>query len=199
MKCLKCAKQFKASRRDAVFCSDRCRVAYNRDKKRNNHVTDNSSKIIMSLCDFTGNWCEPYRKAGYTVRQADIKTGCDVRTLKFPGEIYGVLAAPPCTHFARSGARWWKSKGEQALLEALGIFDACCRIALFCNPVFWCFENPVGRLSQYVGKPKFTFNPCDYGDYGEAYTKKHACGENSMRPNRVTGWNRSQLRQDTIR
>lgn len=36
----------------------------------------------------------------------------DIRMLKkFKDKIYGILAAPPCTHFAGSGARWWKDKG----------------------------------------------------------------------------------------
>ena len=86
--------------------------------------------------------------------------------------IYGILAAPPCTEFAGSGARWWEEKGDNALLSGLSIFDACCRLVLFTSPVFWTFENPVGRLKHYIGKPKYIFNPCDYGDFGEAYTKK---------------------------
>ena len=32
------------------------------------------------------------------------------------GPVHGILAAPPCTHFAVSGARWWKRKGPDALL-----------------------------------------------------------------------------------
>ncbi len=68
-----------------------------------------------------------------------------------------------------SGARWWKSKGKKKLLEALAIVDACLRIILISKPVFWALENPVGRLSKYLGKPKLYFNPCDYGD---PWTKK---------------------------
>ena len=30
-------------------------------------------------------------------------------------------------------------------------------------------ENPMGFRRQFLGKPAFTFNPCDFGD---AYTKK---------------------------
>src|SRR4051812_9912358 len=65
---------------------------------------------ILSLCDYTGEWSKPYREAGYDVRQVDIQRGEDVRLFRFCGPIRGVLAAPPCTHFARSGARHWKNK-----------------------------------------------------------------------------------------
>ena len=93
----------------------------------------------------------------------------DVRTYIPPENVYGILAAPPCTDLSGSGARWWKEKGEEKLLEALAIVDACLRIILISSPVFWALENPVGRLVNYLGKPKIYFNPCDYGD---SYTKK---------------------------
>jgi len=172
MKCLQCQKKFKAKRSDAVFCSSKCKTYYHRNCHKN--VTDNNSKkVILSLCDHSGNWLMPYREEGYDVRQIDLKHGQDVRLMMIPKEkIYGILAAPPCTEFSSSGARWWESKGEPALLSGLSIFDACCRLVLFCDPVFWAFENPAGRLKHYIGEPAFLFNPCDYGSHGEAYTKK---------------------------
>ena len=72
-------------------------------------------KLILSLCDFTGNWSRPYcadhqgadsRK--YLVRRVDIKKGEDVTNLPFIKgcEVHGIIAQPPCTEFAASGARW---------------------------------------------------------------------------------------------
>lgn len=125
---------------------------------------------ILSLCDFTGEWSRPYREANYDVRQVDIRRGQDVRLFEaLPYPVRGVLAAPPCTHFAGSGARWWKDKGDQALLDGLAVVDACLRIIAVHNPAWWVLENPVGRLGRWLGKPKYMFNPSDYGD---AYTKK---------------------------
>lgn len=138
----------------------------------------NSLKTILSLCDFSGRWSRPYEEAGYNVIRVDLKHGQDVRLLKFkPQRVYGILAAPPCTHFSGSGARWWASKGQAALLEGLAIADACARAALVYNPKFWVFENPVGRLKDYYGPPAFTFNPNEYGGLAddpdeEAYTKR---------------------------
>ncbi len=43
------------------------------------------------------------------------------------------------------------------------------RIILISNPKFWCLENPIGRLVNYLGKPKMYFHPYEYGD---PYTKK---------------------------
>ena len=78
--------------------------------------------------------------------------------------IYGILSAPPCEHFSGSGARLWKDKGEEALLEGLSVVDACLRIILITKPVFWAMENPKGRISKYLGSPKHTFQPYQYGD-----------------------------------
>jgi hypothetical protein len=125
---------------------------------------------ILSLCDFTGTWSQPYRDAGYDVRQVDIKHGQDVRLFEaLPYPVRGILAAPPCTDFAGSGARWWAEKGEQALLDALAVVDACMRIVMIHRPRWWVLENPVGRLRDYLGEPHMIFDPCDYGD---PYTKK---------------------------
>ena len=127
-------------------------------------------RIILDLCGGTGAWSRPYKEAGYDVRLITLPD-YDVRTYAPPESVYGVLAAPPCTHLASSGARWFKQKGKEALFEALAVVDACMRIILISSPVFWALENPVGRLVHYLHKPQIYFNPCDYGD---PYTKKTA-------------------------
>ena len=129
----------------------------------------NPPKIILSLCDFSGAWSAPYTDAGYKVIRVDLKTGQDVRLLEYPGRVHGILAAPPCTHLAASGARWWKDKGDDALVEGVSLVDACLRFVAVCSPVWWALENPVGRLRTYLGPPRLIFNPCDYGD---PYTKR---------------------------
>ena len=129
------------------------------------------TKIILDLCGGTGAWSKPYLEAGYDVRLITLP-GNDVRTYEPPLNVYGILAAPPCTDFAGSGARWWLQKdGNVALIEIadLDIVIACLTIISDSNPVFWALENPVGRLVRYLGKPRIYFNPCDYGD---PYTKK---------------------------
>ena len=134
-------------------------------------INSNKDKIILDLCGAKGNWSKDYSDNGYDVRILDIIFGSDVRLYKPKSDesIYGILAAPVCTNLAGSGARWWLNKGSEVLLEALALVDACLRIVLISNPIFWCLENPVGRLVNYLGKPKMYFNPCDYGN---PWTKK---------------------------
>jgi len=127
--------------------------------------------LILDLCGGTGAWSQPYADAGYRVEIVDpLVNGHDVRLWKLPSApVHGVLCAPPCTHFAGSGARWWAGKGEQALLDGLSVVDACLRIVAITRPLWWCLENPVGRLRRWLGPPVATFDPCDYGD---PYTKR---------------------------
>lgn len=120
--------------------------------------------IILDLCGGTGAWSLPFREAGYEVILVDSKNGEDVRFFKPPRKVFGVLAAPPCTDLCSSGARWWKEKGDDALLNALSVVDACLRIVCATNPTFWALENPVGRLVHYLGKPRLYFQPYEYGD-----------------------------------
>jgi len=127
--------------------------------------------LILDLCGGTGSWSAPYRQAGYCVEIIDPKVdGRDVRLLqRVKAGVWGILAAPPCTDFAGSGARWWAEKGEGALLDGLSMVDACIRIAWVQQPRWWALENPVGRLSWYLGPPQLSFQPADYGD---PYTKR---------------------------
>ncbi len=71
-------------------------------------------KVIFDLCGGTGSWSKPYKDAGYDVRRVDIDTNrIDVRLMELPAQaIHGVLAAPPCTVFANSGARWTRTDDQ---------------------------------------------------------------------------------------
>jgi hypothetical protein len=122
-------------------------------------------KLILSLCDHTGNWSRPYEEAGYEVMRVDIQHGQDVRLLRHLGQpVHGILAAPPCTHFSRAGAWTWEAKGESAILEGLAVVDACLRAVAIYRPEWWALENPIGRLNDYLGPPAWRFDPCDFGD-----------------------------------
>lgn len=113
---------------------------------------------ILSLCDYSGEWSRPYREAGYDVIQVDIQTdGRDVRLLQRERDVHGILAAPPCTCFASSGA--WVKRSDADMIDALSVVDACIRIAWSCSPVWWALENPVGKLVRYLGKLHETTSP----------------------------------------
>jgi hypothetical protein len=156
----------------------------------------NSDKTILSLYDYTGQWSMPFKKAGYTVIQQDIKLGQDIFEDTIPAAIqdavegkklHGVLAAVPCTDFAGSGARWWKDKENQPAaytgtevqfintveMSVFLVLAVLFIVELF-NPKFWALENPIGRIQKLVpelGPARLYFDPCDFGD---PYTKRTA-------------------------
>jgi len=149
--------------------------------------------LIWDLCGGSGAWSAPYREAGYCVEVYDLGKGQDVRLIqRSRAGVWGILAAPDCTHLAGSGARWWAEKGDPALLAALSLVDACVRVAWVQQPKWWALENPVGRLSWYLGPPQMAFDPADYGD---PYTKRTLLsGDTSRRPARRASWRRRARR-----
>lgn len=135
-------------------------------------LMENSEKIILDLCGGTGSWSKPYREAGYDVRNITLPE-YDVRDYEPPHNVYGILAAPPCTRFCNSGAKWNNNKSFLEIKEAWEILLACLSVIDYCwlkkTLRFWCLENPSGRLSRFLGKPRFTFQPSNFGD---PYTKE---------------------------
>lgn len=125
---------------------------------------------VISLFDYSGNWCRPYRDAGYNVVQIDIKLGQDILTHDFSQytNVSHIFAAPPCTDFANSGARWFRDKDLRGVTESsIRLVERTLEIIEFFNPKCWSLENPVGRIATLVpslGKPKLIFHPYEYGD-----------------------------------
>jgi len=138
----------------------------------------NKEKIILDLCGGTGAWSRPYKEAGYDVRNITLPD-YDVRTYKPPKNVYGILAAPPCTMFSLART---KANKPRDLKEGFEIVRACLEIIWSCMEVkqdtrkktlplkFWALENPNGMLKYFLGKPAFEFNPYDFGDQYQKHT-----------------------------
>lgn len=144
-------------------------------------------KTILSLFDYSGHWPHAYRENGYAVFQVDVKLGLDILTLKpedIPSDqVHGILAAPPCTDFASSGAQYWVAKDQDGrTAHSLAMLDKVSEFVQYFQPEFWALENPIGRLSTlrpHLGKPWY-FNPHEFAGWcmtselqeHERYTKK---------------------------
>ena len=139
----------------------------------------NRDKIILDLCGATGAWSKDYKEAGYDVRIIT-SPDHDVTDYGPPKDVYGVLAAPPCTEF--SYAKSWHNsdrnfrEGMKPVLGCLRIMNECIYNAWDNKNVggfkFWCLENPArGYLERFLGKPALVWEPWEYGD---PWTKKSA-------------------------
>jgi hypothetical protein len=174
----------------------------------------NRTRVVVSLCDFSGQWPRPYIEAGYTVIQFDLKHGDDCNDV--PGtleaiddaiamvavdtgtnfgdfKVVGILAAPLCTTFTNSGARWWP-RHEQDGTRAMGVrlAESCLAIIEARKPDWWALENPAGRLPKLVpavGKAWY-FHPSDYAGWlsdpaereANRYTKKTGIWGTAVKP-----------------
>lgn len=155
--------------------------------------TQNSKKIVLDLCGGTGSWSRPYKEAGYDVRNITLPE-YDVRKLFiangrgfFPPilrdktdleyqfyfnvkDIYGILAAPPCTMFSLARTT---AKKPRDLNEGLEIVGHCMRIIWDIKPKFWALENLKVYLGSFwvnlhlhltqVSLEKLTTNTLTYG------------------------------------
>ncbi|QBG46551.1 DNA cytosine methyltransferase [Verrucomicrobia bacterium S94] len=143
--------------------------------------------IVYSVSDFSGNWSEPYKQAGYDVYRFDPKLPRRLTDGLFPWTAEMLLSrlgdgvpahcdvllmAPPCTDFLIACNRLWVEKDKDGRTQkSLEIVDACISLVRALKPKIWALENPVGRLWKLrpeLGRPWY-FNPCDYGEH---YTKK---------------------------
>ena len=123
---------------------------------------------VLVACEFSGVVREAFRARGHDAWSCDFlpteQTGPhidgDVRAVLREGWDL-MIAHPPCTHLAVSGARWFKDKqAEQA--EALAfvaelLAAPIARIAL---------ENPVSIISSRIRKPDQIVQPWQFG-HGE--------------------------------
>jgi hypothetical protein len=143
------------------------------------------TKTLLSLFDFTGAWARPFEQAGWNVLQVDIKHGDDVRDFSARWLVEnvcqgfvvdGVVASPPCTDFARSGAAHWAAKDADGRTAAsVHLVYQVLRTVDFLRPDFWALENPIGRIARLVpelGTPTCVFDPCDFAGWTEASRKE---------------------------
>ena len=123
---------------------------------------------ILIACEYSGTVREAFNKLGHDAWSCDIleteipgnHLQCDVREII--GDGWDVMIAhPPCTHLAVSGARWFKDKKvEQA--EALEFV----RLLLNAPIERIALENPISIISSHIRKPDQIIQPWQYG-HGE--------------------------------
>ena len=123
---------------------------------------------VLVACEYSGIVREAFSKLGHDAWSCDIleteipgnHLQCDVR--KILGDGWDLMVAhPPCTHLAVSGARWFKDKKvEQA--EALEFV----RLLLNAPIKRIALENPISIISTHIRKPDQIIQPWQFG-HGE--------------------------------
>jgi site-specific DNA-cytosine methylase len=123
---------------------------------------------VLVACEFSGIVRDAFAAKGHEA------WSCDLLPTERPGnhiqdDVLSVLrdgwdlmiAHPPCTHLAVSGARWFKNKQNEQR-EALSFV-----LHLLCAPIeMIALENPVSIISSRIRKPDQIIQPWQFG-HGE--------------------------------
>lgn len=124
---------------------------------------------VLVACEFSGTVRDAFAEWGHDawscdVLQSESLTGnhhqCDVRDVLDEGWDL-MIAHPPCTHLAVSGARWFKDKKVEQR-EALDFV----RLLLDAPIEKIALENPISVISTKIRKPDQIVQPWMFG-HGE--------------------------------
>ena len=120
---------------------------------------------IIVACEFSGIVREAFKKKGYDAWSCDLLPSeiegqhyqCDIKDiLDQPWDL--MIAHPPCTHLAVSGARWFKDKIKEQQ-EAL----AFVKWLLSRDIKKIALENPISIISSRISKPTQIIQPWQFG------------------------------------
>lgn len=125
---------------------------------------------VLVACEFSGVVRDAFHALGHNAWSCDLLSSegvhtnyhyrCDVRKV-IDQDWELMIAHPPCTHLAVSGARWFKDKVQEqaAALEFVRqLLDAPVERI--------CLENPVSVISSKIRKPDQIIHPWMFG-HGE--------------------------------
>jgi hypothetical protein len=126
---------------------------------------------VLIACEFSGIVRSQFELLGHYAVSCDLLP-TEIRGNHYQGDVRDILkddwclmiAHPPCTHLAVSGARWFASKAKEqheALNFVRDLMSAPIeRIAI---------ENPVSIISSKIRKPDQIIHPWQFG-HGETKT-----------------------------
>ena len=126
---------------------------------------------VLVACEYSGVVRDSFIKQGHDAISCDLLPTEQLGP-HYEGDVLDILnddwdlmiAHPPCTHLAVSGARWFKDKQEEQK-EALDFV----RVLLDAPIKHIALENPVSIISSKIRKPDQIIQPWQFG-HGE--TKK---------------------------
>jgi site-specific DNA-cytosine methylase len=142
---------------------------------------------VLIACEYSGTVREAFRARGHDAWSCDL-LDTDQPGPHIQGDVRDVLkqgwdlmiAHPPCTHLAVSGARYFKEKKEQQA-EALSFVRE-----LMAAPVpRICIENPVSIISSRIRRPDQIIQPWMFGEDASKKTCLWLTGLPKLQPTNV--------------
>ena len=122
---------------------------------------------VLVACEFSGTVRDAFTKLGHDAWSCDLEPS-ETPGNHYQGDVLAILndgwdlmiAHPPCTHLAVSGARHFAKKiadGRQQ--EGIDFFMSLANS----NIPRYAIENPIGIMSTKYRKPDQIINPWEYG------------------------------------
>jgi site-specific DNA-cytosine methylase len=128
---------------------------------------------VLVACEYSGRVRDAFRALGHDAWSCDLLPSETPSLHHYERPIQEVLelkrgwdlliAHPPCTHLAVSGARYFKKKqADGSQLAALGFV----RFLMEADVPRICIENPISIISSRIRKPDQIIQPWQFG-HGE--------------------------------
>ena len=152
---------------------------------------------VLVACEFSGVVRDAFRARGHDAYSCDLLPSetrsefhiqLDARDVCSSQPWDLMIAHPPCTHLAVSGARWFKGK-EREQAAALEFVEV-----LMLAPIKRvCIENPVSIISTHIRKPDQIIQPWQFGHEETKTTCLWLTGLPLLRPTTIMEYRRANL------
>jgi len=122
---------------------------------------------VLVACEFSGTVRDAFIRGGHEAMSCDLEP-CDIPGPHYKGDVMDIIGAgwdlmiahPPCTHLAVSGARHFaKKQADGRQQQGIDFFMALTNS----NIPRYAIENPIGIMSSKWRKPEQIINPWEYG------------------------------------
>ena len=122
---------------------------------------------VLIACEFSGTVRDAFIRGGHEAMSCDLEP-CDTPGPHYKGDVMDIIGAgwdlmiahPPCTHLAVSGARHFaKKQADGRQQQGIDFFMALANS----NIPRYAIENPIGIMSSKWRKPEQIIQPWEYG------------------------------------
>lgn len=148
---------------------------------------------VLLACEESQAVCKAFRELGHEAYSCDILPCSGGKPeWHFQQDVLPILkqdwdmviAFPPCTHLATSGARWFPQKQKDGRQQQ-GIDFFMEFVNCKCDKV--AIENPVGIMSTHYRKPDQIIQPYEFGDEAKKKTCLWLKGLPKLKPTKLVG------------
>jgi hypothetical protein len=124
---------------------------------------------ILIACEESDEVRGRFEALGFDAWSCDLQPNRNPKAKHYQGDVFDIInnnwdamiAFPPCTHLAVSGAAWFEEKRKDGRQQqGIDFFTAMCQAPIKHKAI----ENPIGIMSNLYRKPDQIIHPYYFGD-----------------------------------